>query len=117
MNLINAFLVATAVCYLVAIIMTVFDKPPLVRVNKATQSFMYLASFAFILLVAFGYSVSLLNFLLGVYYCFATVGSFIGWPQVWGAYWTDNPRGGSASTQVAMSLWNLILSVIFFSFC
>jgi hypothetical protein len=117
MDVLNAFLVATAGCYLVAIVFVLFDKPPLVRVGKKPQILMYFLSFGLILLVAMGHTMSLLNFLLGLYYCFATVGSYIGWPQVWGAYWTDNPRGGSATGQIIMAMWNLVLSVIFFMLC
>lgn len=117
MNTLNAFLVATAVCYFVAFIMTWSGKPPLASLGKTEQSLMYVVLFVVILGVAWDSSIVLLNFLLGLFYCFATVASFIGWPQVWMAYWTNNPRGSSATGQVLMALWDLALAVTFFSLC
>lgn len=117
MNLINAFLVATAFSYAVALVMTWTGYPPLAGLSKVEQSMLFLVSFAAILIVAFYPSIVWLNFLLGLFYSFATVGSFIGHPQVWNAYWTSNPGGGSAVAQVGMSFWNLALATIFFSLC
>ena len=117
MNLINAFLVSTAFCYFFAFVMVWMGYPALNGPSKLEQSMLYLVSFSAILIVAFYPDVIWLNFLLGLFYCFATGGSFIGYPQVWNAYWTSNPGGGSAIAQVGMAFWNLALATIFFSLC
>ena len=117
MNTLNAFLVATAVCYFVAFIMTCSGKPPLASFGRTEQSLMYIVLFVLILGVVMNPYYIWLNLLLGLFYSFATVASFIGWPQVWMAYWTDNPRGSSATGQVLMAFWNLALAVGFFSLC
>jgi hypothetical protein len=117
MDVLNAFLVATAFCYFAAFIMTCIGKPPLARIGKKEQSLMYIVLSVLILVVSLGYSPVWINFMLGLFYSFACVASFIGWPQIWNAYWTNNPSGSSATGQVLMAFWDLALAMIFFSLC
>ncbi|GAG83967.1 unnamed protein product [marine sediment metagenome] len=57
---------------------------------------------------------SIIYFILGIFYSFATVSSFIGWPQKWMAYWKTDPHEGSDTAQIAMALWDLALATAFF---
>ena len=115
MNLTNSFLVATAFCYFSCFVMTLVGYPPMAKMSKENQGRFYFVAFVIFLFVSWNPSIIWLNFILGVLYSFAAIGSFVGWPQVWNAYWTSNPGGGSAAQQVMMSAWDLALAVIFFS--
>jgi len=115
MNLVCAFIAATALAYLACAIYTALGKPPLVGIDNRLQGVFYLCAFAVFLYVYYNPSVWILNVLLGVFYGFGALGSFIGYPQRWAAYWKDNPEDGSASGQIGMSLWDLALAVVFLS--
>ena len=111
MNLIDAFLTATAFVYLVAALYSYFGRPALDNILAVQQGFVYVGLFCLIVL-SLKYSV--LNFPLGVLYCLSTGSSFIGWPQKWMSYWKADPHEGSGAQQVGMAAWDLLLAVAFF---
>ena len=111
MNLIDAFLTATAFVYLVAALYALLDRPSLVGMPPAKQGLVFVALFCLIVLSD---RIPLLNFPLGILYCVATGSSFIGWPQVWFSYWKEDEREGSGAQQVGMATWDLLLAVAFF---
>lgn len=114
MQLINAFLGATAFAYLACFIYTIMGKPPLVGVSDITQMAFYGIAFVVFSFVSLNPGIIELNLFLGVCYSFACVGSFIGWPQRWKAYWTSAPNMGSAAGQIGMAVWDLAIAVCFF---
>jgi len=116
MNLNMAFLVATAFCYLSAFFLTYLGKPPM-KDNSIQMQTMYMFCFITILYSAYNPNNVYLNIFMGLFYSFASVGSYIGYPQIWNAYWKNNPEEGSATGQVIMALWNLAISMIYFSLC
>jgi len=115
MNLVCAFIAATALAYLACAVYTALGKPPMVEVDVRVQMVFYLFAFAVFLYVSYNPRVRILNCILGVFYGFGAVGSFIGYPQRWSAYWKDDPEGGNAAGQTFMSAWDLALAVIFLS--
>lgn len=115
MNLVLAFIFATAWAYLACLIYTLLGKPPLVNIDTRLQVTFYLCAFGVFLYVSYYPYIMILNLLLGVLYGFTTIGSFIGWPQRWAAYWKENPEKGSDAGQIGMALWDLALSVAFLS--
>lgn len=117
MQLINAFLLATAVAYLACFVYTAMGKPPLIGVSDGVQAAFYVLAFVVFIFVFFDPSIIALNLFLGVFYSFGAVGSFIGFPQRWKAYWTSAPNMGSAAGQIGMSAWDLALAICFFTLC
>jgi len=117
MQLINAFLLATAFAYLACFVYTVMGKPALVGVSNSVQMVFYLIAFAVFLFVSRNSGITALNLFLGVAYSFACVGSFIGFPQKWKAYWTSAPNMGSAAGQIGMAAWDLAIAICFFTRC
>ena len=113
MNLIEAFLNATAFAYLAAALYSFLGRPALDGINANRQGVIYCLPFAIILL-SIKIEIDIIYFLLGILYSFATLGSFIGWPQKWMAYWKTEPHEGSDTSQIGMALWDLVLSVSFF---
>lgn len=114
MTLIRAFLLATAWCYLAAAFYVMLGKPAMIDVDRRIQLVFYYGLFSALVLVCWNPEITVLNLLLGAFYSFGAVGSFIGWPQKWYAYWTLNPKLGSDAGQIAMAFWDLALSVSFF---
>ena len=113
MNLICAFIAATALAYLACAVYTAMGKPPLIGIDTRIQTVFYLCAFGVLLYVSQNPSITVLNLLLGVFYAFGAVGSFIGYPQRWAAYWKENPEEGSDAGQAFMSAWDLALAVAF----
>ena len=114
MNLIDAFLTATAFTYLVAALYSLFGKPALANMQTSRQGLVYVALFCLIVL---SLKFPVFNYPMGILYCLATVSSFIGWPQKWMSYWKVSPRDpkdGSGAQQVGMAAWDLLLAVAFF---
>lgn len=117
MQAIPAFLLATAFSYFAAFVYAMLGKPALADMDPNVQKFFYFAMGVAFLFVAFFPVVSLLNFVLGCLYGFAAMGSFIGWPQKWMAYWKPAPEMGSGAGQAMMAGWDLACAVVFFSLC
>ena len=115
MKLINAFILATAWAYLACAIFTILGKPPLVNVSTRLQLIFYLGAFSVFSYVSVVPANRFLNLFLGGLYGFAAMGSFIGWPQKWCAYWKLSPEEGSAPQQVMMATWDLAVAVAFLS--
>ena len=114
MDPLRAFLVATAFAYLACLAYTLMGKPALANFPKNIQGLFYALAFVMFLVTAL-YSIPReIYWILGAVYGFAAVGSFIGYPQVWMAYWTTNPRGSSAASAVGMAFWDLAIAVVFF---
>ena len=111
MNLIDAFLTATAFSYLAAALYAFLESPSLADMNPARQGLVFVGLFC---LIISSFNISLLNIPLGVIYCLATVSSFIGWPQKWMSHWKDDPEEGSGAQQVGMAAWDLLLAIAFF---
>ncbi len=114
LNLVSAFIFATAWAYLACAVYTALGRPPLVGIDTRLQTAFYLCAFAVFLYVSYNPSVWILNLFLGVCYSFACVASFIGL-QRWAAYWKDDPEAGSAAGQIEMAFWDLVLAVVFLS--
>ncbi len=114
MQLINAFLLATAFAYLACFVYTVMGKPPLIGVSDQVQVAFYGFAFGVFIVSSMIPLVNWLNFLLGVLYSFACVASFTG-VQKWKAYWTSAPNMGSAAGQIGMAFWDLALAICFFT--
>lgn len=114
MILVQAFLLATAWCYLAAAFYTMLGKPAMVDIDKRIQISFYFFAFFALLFISYLPSIKILNHILGIIYGFGAVGSFIGWPQKWMAYWTLNPKLGSDAGQIGMAFWDLALSTSFF---
>jgi len=115
MKLDLAFIEATAFAYLACAVYKALGKPPLVGIDTRLQGAFYLGLFAILLYVSYNPGIWILNVLLGVFYGFGAVGSFIGYPQRWAAYWKDDPEEGSAAGQIGMAFWDLVLAVAFLS--
>ena len=113
MNPINAFLAATAFAYLACLVYTVMGKPPLANYGVSLQGVFYAVAFTVFLNAALYPFPSEVYWFLGALYGFAAMGSFIGWPQVWMAWWTANPKGSSAASAVGMAFWDLVIAVVF----
>lgn len=115
MNLVCAFIAVTALAYLACAIYTMLGKPPMVDINVRLQLVFYLCAFGLFLYVSYNPGVRILNRILVVLYSFGAMGSFIGYPQRWTAYWKDDPEEGSAAGQIGMAFWDLALAVAFLS--
>ena len=114
MDLVGSFLLATSFAYLSASIFSLKGKPALVGVNKNVQAVFYLVLGGIIYYVALFHVYALLKIGLGMFYSFSTVSSFMGYPQIWRAYWKSAPDTSSGSQAVGMAFWNLALAVAFF---
>lgn len=117
MSLIIAFLRATAFSYLAAFCYQLLGKPSLI--SKTSSKLLmdlafYLAMFCALLYVSYNPTIIVLTAGLGVLYAFATVASFIGYGQIWMAYWKDDPEKGSDAGQVGMAFWDLVISISLF---
>ena len=115
MNLVCAFIAATAWAYLACAFYTALGKPPLVGVDVRLQTAFYICAFGVFLYVSYNPGVWILNLLLGAVYGFGALGSFIGYPQRWAAYWKEDPEEGSAAGQIGMAFWDLALAGAFLS--
>ena len=116
---IDAFLMATAFAYLACLVYTWMGKPPLIGVSDRVQMVFYLLAFIVFIFVSTSPSIPWLNNCLGILYSFGAVGSFIGFPQRWAAYWKDNPEEGSpeegsAAGQMGMAAWDLMIATFCF---
>ena len=111
MNCINAFLAATAYAYLACAVYTILGRPAMRDMSKISQLVFYLAACGVFLVVSSIPCPSLVYYALGVLYGFAALGSFIGYPQRWMAYWLPDPETGSAAGQIFMSIWDLAIAV------
>lgn len=114
MEFIDAFLMATGWAYLGCLIFTIFGKPPMANFKKRLQGLFYIFGCTIFIAASRDIFPQYVYFLLGVVYSFATIGSFIGWPQVWMAYWTIDPEKGSAAGQIGMAFWDLAIAVFCF---
>lgn len=114
LEFIDAFLLATAWAYFGCLIFTILGKPPMANIKKEYQGVFY--TFAWITLMVASLDVfpRFVYAFLGVVYGIVTIGSFIGWPQVWMAYWTSDPEKGSAAGQIGMAFWDLAIAVFCF---
>jgi hypothetical protein len=117
MSLLEAFLMVTAFAYLACVFFTLVGKPPLFEIDDYQQAvFYFLAFFVIWIVAAPPFSISWppqVYSLLGALYAFAAIGSFIGYPQRWMAYWRKNPEDGSDSGQIGMAFWDLAISISF----
>ena len=114
MNCINAFLTATAYAYLACAVYTLLNRPPLRDMSKISQLVFYLAACGAFLAVSAAPCPPVVYYALGVLYSFAALGSFIGYPQRWMAYWLPDPMVGSAAGQIGMAFWDLAIAVACF---
>ena len=117
MNLVTAFLLATSFAYLGCAVFSILKKPALVGVQRLLQTLFYLFAFIVFQFVSYNSNIITLNYLLGILYAFASIGSFIGYPQIWKAYWKSAPDIGSDAGQIGMALWDLALSITLFYLC
>jgi len=115
LNLVLAFIFATAWAYLACAVYTAIGRSPLVDIDTWLQAFFYLCCFGIFIYVAYNPGIWLLNLLLGILYCFLAMGSFIGYPQRWSSYWKPNSAESSSAAQIGMALWDLALAVAFIS--
>ena len=113
MNVVDAFLMATAWAYLGCLMLTIFGKPPMANFKKEYQGVFYIFAWIILIIASFDVFPEFVYTFLGYVYSFASVGSFIGWP-VWMAYWTNDPEGGSAAGQIGMAFWDLAIAVFCF---
>ncbi len=114
MNVIDAFLMATAWAYLGCLSFTILGRPPMANIKKEFQGLFYTFAWIILLFSSIDIFPQYIYAVLGVVYSFASVGSFIGWPQAWMSYWTNDPERGSAPGQIGMACWDLALAVCFF---
>ena len=117
MNPANALFTATGFAYLALAIFTFIGKDALVGIHRNIEIIFYLGAFMVFMYVANNPPIRNLNFFLGAFYGVGAIGSFIGYPQRWKAYWKSAPQVGSDAGQIGMALWDLSLSIAFFSLC
>lgn len=117
MAFIDAFLKSTAFSYLGCLILTVLGRPPLAFIRADLQGVIYILFFITLMLSSIGVFPQYVYAFLGAVYGIVAVVSFLGWPQVWMAYWTSAPEGGSAAGQIGMAFWDLVLAICFFMKC
>lgn len=115
MIFIRAFIFATAWAYLICAIYASIGKPPLVDIDTRLQTAFYLCAFGVFIYISYNLGTWIMNLILGIFYSFGAMGSFIGYPQKWAAYWKSKPEEGSDAGQVGMALWDLALAVAFLS--
>jgi hypothetical protein len=114
MDLVESFLLATSFAYLAASISSLKGKPALVGLNKNIQAVFYLVLGGIIFYMALFPTNIIFKIGFGIFYSFSTVSSFIGYPQIWRAYWKSAPDTSSGSQAVGMAAWDLALAVAFF---
>ena len=114
MDFIESFLLATSLAYLAASIFSLKGRPALVGLNKSAQAVFFLLLGGILFYVALFPVNTILKIGLGIFYSFSTVSSFIGYPQIWRAYWKSAPDTSSGSQAVGMAAWDLALAVAFF---
>ena len=114
MEFIDAFLMATAWAYFGCVILTILGKPPMANIRKELQGIFYF--FACLIFQAASVDIfpQYIYSILGIVYSIASLGSFIGYPQVWAAYWKENPEQGSDAAQIGMATWDLAIGVFCF---
>jgi len=117
MNVVASFLLATSFAYLGCALFSILKKPALVGVNRIVQTLFYLLAFIIFQCVSCCPSIVILNYLLGIAYAFASIGSFIGYPQKWKSYWKTAPDMGSDAGQIGMACWDLAISISLFILC
>ncbi len=117
MDLVGSFLLATSFAYLAASIFSLKGKPALVGLNKNAQAVIFLLLGGIVFYMALFPVNTVLKIGLGIFYSFSTVSSFIGYPQIWRAYWKSAPDTSSGSQAVGMAFWDLVLAVVFFYLC
>lgn len=114
MELIDAFLLATSWAYFGCLIFTILEKPPMANIKDAHQGIFYAFACIIFMLSSVDVFPQYIYAVLGPVYGFASIGSFLGWPQVWMAYWTSDPEEGSAAEQIGMAFWDLTIALFFF---
>jgi len=114
MNVVDAFLMATGWAYLGCLILTIFEKPPMANFKKRHQGLFYIFACTIFIAASRDIFPQYVYFLLGIVWSFATVGSFIGWPQAWMAYRPSPPEQGSAPGQIGMAFWEPAIAVFCF---
>ena len=117
MELVASFLLATSFAYLVAALFALNGRPALVSPSDNIQVVFYLVLGVIIFYVALFPVNIILKVVLGVFYSFSAVSSFMGYPQIWRAYWKSAPDTSSGAQAVGMALWDLALAVAFFYIC
>jgi len=117
MDVVAAFLLATSFAYLAASVYALKGRPALIGPPKNFQVVVFLLLGGVVFYVAlFPFNV-ILKIILGIFYSFAAVSSFIGYPQRWRAYWKSASGSSSGSQAVGMAFWDLALAVSFFYLC
>ncbi len=113
-----AFLHATAAAYIAAALYSLLGKPAQQDIPPQIQFFIYIGLGALLILATGGTLPPLAVGVLGWFYGFLSVATFIGWPQKWYAYWKNKPEEGSAAGQIAMGVWDLAIAtaLIYLSF-
>lgn len=114
MEFVNAFLMATAWAYLGCLIFTILGKPPMANIKEELQSLFYALAWIIFILSSIDVFPQYVYVFLGVGYGFASIGSFIGYPQIWMVYWREYPEQGSDAGQIGMAFWDLMIAVFFF---
>ena len=114
MEFVDSFLLATAWAYFGCLIFTGLGKPPMANVGAELQGLFYTFACMIFLLSSIDFFPQYVYAVLGAVYGFGSIGSFIGWPQVWMAYWTSDPEGGSAAGQIGMAFWDIMIAVFCF---
>ena len=115
LRLVLAFIFATAWAYLACVVYTVLGRPALIGIDIRIQTAFYLGAFGVFLYVFYNPNIWVLNQLLGGLYGIFAMGSFIGYPQRWAAYWKNDPKEGCGAGQIGMAFWDLVLAVAFLS--
>jgi len=114
MDLVASFLLATSLAYLIAALYALKGKPALVYPSNNVQVVFYLVLGGIIFYVALFPVDIILKVVLGVFYSCSAVSSFIGFPQIWRAYWKSAPDTSSGAQAVGMAFWDLVLALAFF---
>ena len=114
MNAIDAFLKATAWAYFGCALLTILGRPPLAFIRADLQGVIYALFFITLMLSSIDILPQYVYSFLGAVYGIVAVVSFLGWPQVWMAYWTGAPEKGSAAGQIGMAFWDLAIAVCCF---
>jgi len=114
MNFIDSFLKSTSWAYFGCLILTLLGRPPLASIRADFQGVIYTLFFITLMLSSINIFPQYVYSFLGAVYGIVAVVSFLGWPQVWMAYWTSAPEGGSAAGQIGMAAWDLALAICCF---
>jgi len=114
MDVVASFLLATSFAYLIAALFALKGRPALVYPSKNIQVVFYLVLGGIIFYMALFPVNIILKVMLGIFYSFSAVSSFIGYPQIWRAYWKSAPDTSSGAQAVGMAFWDLVLALAFF---